>query len=680
MAEAKQNSRSSKFQTFCSGVQEEYLGVVRNAVINRVKSEGVRAEQTVANTSAENQTFFTQRPSFGVQPINTATGSLVSANDLTFATTSNMYSQCTYVMGANPQISIGTAFVPGSANHTYFTRFMTSGRAYAPILNHNYTATNRELALIADSDCALLYNMDITNSTTGFVKQPYNLQSGSGSWVWSNVSSASPNVMNFYTTTGQFFTNLPTTNTTGYRYVMHVFVQGNIGETFTISLSNGTQTFTTTATISYIPSTTSPREYYSLITDTFTSDGTLNAAVIKATGNTITTATFQQIQVYRFASTTGEWASGDSTQLTFSPIPHMVSMDGYLFIAEQNTDTIHNSTLNDINTWDTSVNLIRASQFPGRIQALARINNYVVALKDTSIEFFYNGGLTSTSPLQRNTSYTKMVGLSVPSSLTSINNSCYFIGCDSFGSRKVYKLTETTCESISTKWIDELLSLYTPKISADVNNDVFMRSFYFATGNKKFYILNMSLLSGPVCVYDIDEDVWGFWDGIVPINIVHQTKDHPEIGQAAFCWSRNPVNSSQVTPVFASYGGTALNYVTKDTVPGYGSGYDPIVVTLKCNPTDLGSGNRKFINEVSCAVFSPTNVTHTITMDKFSGDTNATISVSGTNKNNLNFKNWGQAIIHQLTYSVVDTTSGVGQPAQSYRFYGLQTEYTTGVS
>ena len=171
-------------------------------------------------------------------------------------------------------------------------------------------------------------------------------------------------------------------------------------------------------------------------------------------GNTTTSTTATRMFVADFTSGVPVAESATVFTPSFVANKYPVSMDGYLFLAEKDSDTIYNSDLNDYTTWDLDVQKIRATQFPGNIVALSRINNYVVAFKENSLEFFYNAGLSDTSPLERNTSYTKQIGLYNTGSLVSTNNTCYFVGKDQYGSRKVFELTETKCDVISTPLVD----------------------------------------------------------------------------------------------------------------------------------------------------------------------------------------------------------------------------------
>ena len=73
---------------------------------------------------------------------------------------------------------------------------------------------------------------------------------------------------------------------------------------------------------------------------------------------------------------------------------------------------------------------------------------------------------------------------------------------------------------------------------------------------------------------------------------------------------------------------------------------------------------------------------HTITMNKYAGGENKTVTKTGTNGNNMNFKNWGQFINMNVVYSckalLVDGV--VPGDAQDVRLYGINYDVSMGVS
>ena len=394
--------------------------------------------------------------------------------------------------------------------------------------------------------------------------------------------------------------------------------------------------------------------------------------------------------------------TGTVYELPFLANQWSVSMDGYLFIAHRGTDTIYNSDLNDYTTWDIDVNLIRASQFPGSILALGRINNYIIAYKENSIEFFFNAGLSSTSPLQRNTSYTRQIGLTHTGSLVSVNNNAYFVGKDQFGARKVYHMSETACDVISTPAIEASLSSF--PIERDTS---LINSFYLSLGGKKFYVLQNLYNSISSLVYDIDEQVWYSWNAVetflgtptpiqLPIRYCLSLNDSfysLSDGPGVTCLGTSPlVGTEAIGAWFVSYSNASQS--TKDvTFSGYvldGEDdwtatyvYNSIVTTLYLPPTDFGTVNRKFIRELSISGFAPSNINHEITVSKYTGGENQTEFARGTNSNNLNFKNWGSAINFGVKYKIYEdltNIAGFGRSAQNLRLYGINYDVSMGVS
>ena len=75
-------------------------------------------------------------------------------------------------------------------------------------------------------------------------------------------------------------------------------------------------------------------------------------------------------------------------------------LDGYVFVSDTANRRIYNSDLNAVHSWGAS-NYITVDSAVGELLSVARYKNYIVALCTRGIQFFYNAGNTSGSPLSR---------------------------------------------------------------------------------------------------------------------------------------------------------------------------------------------------------------------------------------------------------------------------------------
>lgn len=166
--------------------------------------------------------------------------------------------------------------------------------------------------------------------------------------------------------------------------------------------------------------------------DIIVSDGTLIAAVNPAAG---------------------------TVSFTANPVPNVgkhrpfpVFLDGYLFVADLKGN-IWNSNLNTPLTFSPS-NFLTAEAYPDTINALVRVNNYVVALGYESIEYFYDAANLNGSPLARYDSGSKPIGsLGAP---CVVGDAIYFIGKrqhESFGFYSIenFKLTKLSNNSVDRR-------------------------------------------------------------------------------------------------------------------------------------------------------------------------------------------------------------------------------------
>jgi hypothetical protein len=371
--------------------------------------------------------------------------------------------------------------------------------------------------------------------------------------------------------------------------------------------------------------------------------------------------------------------------LGFSPCPVGTYMDGYCFVAQFRGDTIYNSNLNDITVWNTGVNNIRATQFTGEIRALARQANYILAFKENSIEYFYNAGLTNTSPLQRQVSYTKRVGLAFTNSLAQRGDTFYFIGQEN-GEQEcgVYSLTNNTIDKISTPEVDRYLIQL---LNASPNTNSIL-SYCIKVNNKEMYFLTNkgdAAVGSPrnfTLVYDSTTKTWATWyastSSMFPLTC---TTTFSFLGGISFLDPRLLVGGTAKT--YQVNLGVPNSYFndcrTKDTLLGQ---YSSILATLRIPSFDFGTGNRKFMHEMSLSSIAPQGMQHQVTFTKTVGGNRQTIAKATGNGDNMNFKNWGQFVSGYVTYFMYDPTisSFAGFDASQIRMNGVNMEISQGIS
>lgn len=204
-------------------------------------------------------------------------------------------------------------------------------------------------------------------------------------------------------------------------------------------------------------------------------------------------------------------------------IPNPIFLDGYLFIAKGiysvgGSADIYNSTLNDPTTGYST--FITAEMYPDALVGLAKNDNYIYAIGTNSIEFFYDAGLTNTSPLQRYASAVLQFGTPMYASNTIVktDTEVFLVGDTGDGDLSVWKIDGFKPEQISTPAINRLITkLYQTCINASLT----ITAFELKLNGKKLYIINFPNYYS--LVYDTDVKLWYKWttnssSGYTPTN------------------------------------------------------------------------------------------------------------------------------------------------------------------
>lgn len=289
------------------------------------------------------------------------------------------------------------------------------------------------------------------------------------------------------------------------------------------------------------------------------------------------------------------------------PTPHLPFpsfVDGYLFITLAGTDDIYNCDLEDPFTW-TAGNFITAELYPDKIVALAKNNNYIYAIGEKTIEYFYDAAIASGSPLQRNDTAVQQMGCPAPNTLAETDREIIFVGTTSNGGRTVWKILGFEPKEIGTPVVNESLD-------AEGTNIINGTAFNIRVLGHKFYVLN---LTSRTWVYDVDEDLWHEWsytDAATPF-LCQYAWDHPD-GSARM---QHPTN------------GNILKVNPSTTTDEYASGSStPIYCLIQSDKIDLSSTRHKFCNRFTLIGDAPNS----------SADTNISIQWSDDD-----YKTWSTA-------------------------------------
>lgn len=174
--------------------------------------------------------------------------------------------------------------------------------------------------------------------------------------------------------------------------------------------------------------------------------------------------------------------------------PSFLVLDGYLFLIKDGTSDIYNSNLNDPLAF-TPGDFITAEMIPDTMLRLARLSNYLVAFGTASVEYFFDAGNASGSPLQRNDTPVKHVGYL--GGFATFENKIFFVGSSTATSPVVYVLEDFKMDTVENAIIKRQLQTGGEFVGSIVSN-----------GGHSFYLLTVN---GKTFAMDLDTKVWTRW-------------------------------------------------------------------------------------------------------------------------------------------------------------------------
>ncbi len=183
-------------------------------------------------------------------------------------------------------------------------------------------------------------------------------------------------------------------------------------------------------------------------------------------------------------------------------VPGIVFLNGYFFVMDENA-VIYNSALNDPLTWG-ALDFIQAAIEPGMGVALAKSQNYVVAFKEWSTEYFYNAGNATGSPLSPVLSAFTQIGCANGESVAYLDENIYWASKAKQQGPGVWKMKELEQAKVSTPDVDRILA-------ADDMSDVYAYGVRIA--GHSFYVLGLRTI-GMTLAYDASNGTWALWTSL----------------------------------------------------------------------------------------------------------------------------------------------------------------------
>jgi hypothetical protein len=184
-------------------------------------------------------------------------------------------------------------------------------------------------------------------------------------------------------------------------------------------------------------------------------------------------------------------------------VPGIVYLDGTTYVMDNKSNIWGSANLNDPTVW-SALNVIQAVNEPDQPVALAKQLTYVVALKSTTTQFFYDAGNATGSPLSPVPGALVTYGCLSADTLQEIDGLLLWVTSSKTQASQVILLEALQPRIVSTPAIDRFM---------DLGQFAQFTSFAFKhMGHRLYGITNIT--NNLTMVYDIDQKLWYQWTDV----------------------------------------------------------------------------------------------------------------------------------------------------------------------
>jgi hypothetical protein len=259
-----------------------------------------------------------------------------------------------------------------------------------------------------------------------------------------------------------------------------------------------------------------------------------------------------------------------SPDMPTSHLPYPIFLDGFLFLAKENTGDIYNSNLNDPLAW-TAGDFISCEMEGDYVRRIAKLNNYLLAFGTNTIEYFWDAANDTGSPLQRNDTPVKINGYL--GGFAQLGEKIFFVGNATQSSPDVFKLEGLKMEPVGSQAVVRYLSTTGITYGSMYGNII-------STQGKDLYVLTAGTYTW---VMDIEDKLWHRWS-------YKQQTSFPIL------FSANVKTTSGYKSIFSLVGSAQLGYFSELLTTDNGTAFTVKFVT---EPADFGTMNRKTMSRCS---------------------------------------------------------------------------------
>jgi hypothetical protein len=207
-----------------------------------------------------------------------------------------------------------------------------------------------------------------------------------------------------------------------------------------------------------------------------------------------------------------DYAATSCTRVTDvdMPTPHQpypLYLDGYVFLIGEESGDIYNSDNDDPTAW-TAGEFIQAEISSDWAIRLFKVKNYIISMGYNSIEYFWDAGNATGSPLSRNDSPVRNVGYITGG--CQIGDTVYFVGQDEKHNLSVYAVNSFKVERVSNAVVDRTIQTISSAANSKGRVNLDKDGECISVDGHTFYILVTPVTTW---AYDVDEKFWYEWKG-----------------------------------------------------------------------------------------------------------------------------------------------------------------------
>lgn len=194
-------------------------------------------------------------------------------------------------------------------------------------------------------------------------------------------------------------------------------------------------------------------------------------------------------------------------------------LDGTLYVMTSDNRIFGSANLDDPTVWDP-LNVIVARNGSDRSVALSKHKEYVMALKESSTEFFYNAANPAGSPLSSLRGSKIPYGCANAYTVQAIDDENLWVSRGEGGIYQVVRLTNLRPTVVSTPPIERILRNFNGWTGT--GSSLLTTSFQLKLGGHRYYgvslpigvydyVTNTTTFTFVTLVYDLDQNLWYRW-------------------------------------------------------------------------------------------------------------------------------------------------------------------------